>query len=117
MFWTAFKVKPMEVCPTQPCGGEWGDCLAGRGVPQRGEPEREKSQSACRQIKQKIKTTFERAQVVFLFLLCPLGLGFFSLAERGGFEPPIPFWGIRAFQAGQFNHSCISPFVFKGVQK
>ena len=33
-----------------------------------------------------------------------------GLAERGGFEPPIPFWGIRAFQAGQFNHSCISPF-------
>ena len=21
MFWTAFKIKPMEVCPTQPCGG------------------------------------------------------------------------------------------------
>ena len=32
-------------------------------------------------------------------------------AERGGFEPPKPFWGLLAFQAGQFNHSCISPFV------
>jgi hypothetical protein len=30
-------------------------------------------------------------------------------AERGGFEPPIPFRGILAFQASQFNHSCISP--------
>ena len=32
-------------------------------------------------------------------------------AERGGFEPPKPFWGLLAFQAGQFNHSCISPFA------
>lgn len=31
------------------------------------------------------------------------------IAERGGFEPPIPFRGILAFQASQFNHSCISP--------
>ena len=31
-------------------------------------------------------------------------------AERGGFEPPKPFWGLLAFQAGQFNHSCIFPF-------
>ena len=34
-----------------------------------------------------------------------------SLAERGGFEPPKPFWGLLAFQAGQFNHSCIFPFA------
>ena len=33
----------------------------------------------------------------------------FIFAERGGFEPPKPFWGLLAFQAGQFNHSCISP--------
>ncbi len=32
-------------------------------------------------------------------------------AERGGFEPPKPFWGLLAFQAGQFNHSCIFPFA------
>ena len=32
-------------------------------------------------------------------------------AERGGFEPPKPFWGLPTFQAGQFNHSCISPFA------
>ncbi len=31
-------------------------------------------------------------------------------AERGGFEPPIPFWSIHAFQACLFNHSSISPF-------
>ena len=31
-------------------------------------------------------------------------------AERGGFEPPKPFWGLLAFQAGQFNHSCIFPY-------
>ena len=35
----------------------------------------------------------------------------FRFAERGGFEPPKPFWGLLAFQAGQFNHSCISPFA------
>ena len=33
------------------------------------------------------------------------------MAERGGFEPPKPFWGLLAFQAGQFNHSCIFPFL------
>ena len=36
---------------------------------------------------------------------------FWIFAERGGFEPPKPFWGLLAFQAGQFNHSCISPYV------
>jgi site-specific DNA recombinase len=30
-------------------------------------------------------------------------------AERKGFEPLIPFWGIPAFQASAFNHSAISP--------
>lgn len=30
-------------------------------------------------------------------------------AERRGFEPLIPFRGIHAFQACQFNHSCIFP--------
>ena len=34
-----------------------------------------------------------------------------GFAERRGFEPLKPFWGLLAFQAGQFNHSCISPFV------
>ena len=38
-------------------------------------------------------------------------LCFVCFAERGGFEPPKPFWGLLAFQAGQFNHSCISPFA------
>ena len=38
-------------------------------------------------------------------------LASFRFAERGGFEPPKPFWGLLAFQAGQFNLSCISPFV------
>ena len=32
------------------------------------------------------------------------------IAERQGFEPRIPFWGIHAFQACLFNHSSTSPF-------
>ena len=32
-----------------------------------------------------------------------------SIAERGGFEPPKPFWSLHAFQACLFNHSSISP--------
>ena len=40
----------------------------------------------------------------FLFVLHSQGL-----AEREGFEPPIPFGGIRTFQARAFNHSAISP--------
>ena len=32
------------------------------------------------------------------------------IAERRGFEPRIPFWGIHAFQACLFNHSSTSPF-------
>ena len=31
------------------------------------------------------------------------------LAERGGFEPPIPFRGIHAFQACLFSHSSTFP--------
>ena len=34
----------------------------------------------------------------------------FFPAERRGFEPRIPFWGIHAFQACLFNHSSTSPF-------
>lgn len=30
-------------------------------------------------------------------------------AERGGFEPPIRFWRIHAFQACLLSHSSISP--------
>ena len=30
-------------------------------------------------------------------------------AEGGGFEPPIRFWRIHAFQACLFNHSSITP--------
>lgn len=37
------------------------------------------------------------------------GLFAYRLAERRGFEPLKPFRGLLAFQAGQFNHSCISP--------
>jgi hypothetical protein len=33
----------------------------------------------------------------------------FELAERGGFEPPIPFWGTHALQACALNRSAISP--------
>lgn len=31
------------------------------------------------------------------------------LAERGGFEPPIGYEPIHAFQACDLNHSSISP--------
>ena len=33
----------------------------------------------------------------------------FVLAERGGFEPPIGYEPIHAFQACDLNHSSISP--------
>lgn len=32
-----------------------------------------------------------------------------NFAEKAGFEPTIPFWGIRTFQARTFSHSVISP--------
>ncbi len=32
-------------------------------------------------------------------------------AENEGFEPPIPFWGIHAFQACALSHSANSPKV------
>src|SRR5471032_2536893 len=37
---------------------------------------------------------------------------FVSLAERGGFEPPIGYEPIHAFQACDFNHSSTSPASF-----
>jgi hypothetical protein len=36
-------------------------------------------------------------------------MGRFWAAERVGFEPTIPFWGIHTFQACSFDHSDISP--------
>ena len=33
------------------------------------------------------------------------------IAERGGFEPPIRFWRIHAFQACLLSHSSTSPDV------
>ena len=32
-----------------------------------------------------------------------------QFAEKPGFEPGIPFWGIHAFQACLLSHSSISP--------
>ena len=40
------------------------------------------------------------------------GLFFGFLAERGGFEPPIGYEPIHAFQACDLNHSSISPDGF-----
>jgi hypothetical protein len=34
---------------------------------------------------------------------------FSSVAERGGFEPPIEYYPIHAFQACAFSRSAISP--------
>ena len=31
------------------------------------------------------------------------------LAEREGFEPPVPFWGTAVFETAAFDHSAISP--------
>lgn len=42
----------------------------------------------------------------------PLCRGFSILAERGGFEPPIGYEPIHAFQACDLNHSSISPDGF-----
>src|SRR5690606_22652649 len=39
------------------------------------------------------------------------GRDFDCLAERPGFEPALPFWSIRTFQARSFNHSDTSPFL------
>ena len=37
-------------------------------------------------------------------------------AEKAGFEPTMPFWSIRTFQARTFSHSVISPVIlFKNV--
>jgi hypothetical protein len=35
------------------------------------------------------------------------------LADRGGFEPPIRFERIHAFQACAFNHSATCPFLLQ----
>ncbi len=40
-----------------------------------------------------------------------LGLFYFNLAEREGFEPSIGFWPIHTFQACSFNRSDTSPFT------
>ena len=45
------------------------------------------------------------------FLCFNKGINCHNLAERRGFEPRIPFWGIHAFQACLFNHSSIFPWV------
>ena len=33
------------------------------------------------------------------------------LAEREGFEPPVPFWGTAVFETAAFDRSAISPRV------
>jgi hypothetical protein len=40
---------------------------------------------------------------------------FVFLAERGGFEPPIGYEPIHAFQACDLNHSSISPACFSAL--
>ena len=47
--------------------------------------------------------------------MIPIGYHPVPIAERGGFEPPIPFRGIHAFQACLFNHSSIFPFWFAAI--
>jgi hypothetical protein len=36
-----------------------------------------------------------------------------NLAERVGFEPTKPFWGLPVFETGLINHSSTSPFAWK----
>ena len=38
---------------------------------------------------------------------------YFYLAERGGFEPPIRLWRIHDFQSCSFDHSDISPNIWR----
>ena len=33
------------------------------------------------------------------------------MAERGGFEPPIPAKGITVFETAAFDHSATSPLM------
>lgn len=37
--------------------------------------------------------------------------GRFCMAEREGFEPSIPLWGIPDFESGAFDHSATSPKI------
>jgi hypothetical protein len=37
------------------------------------------------------------------------------MAEREGFEPSKPFWGLPVFETGLINHSSTSP-GFRGRQ-
>ena len=39
------------------------------------------------------------------------------MAEREGFEPSIPLWGIHTFQACSFDHSDTSPCIFCLVER
>lgn len=78
---------------------------------------RERAESACMKI-----VSDDRAPVELLAALrclpsadvsvARLPLGDFlveNLAEREGFEPPVPFRGTAVFETAAFDHSAISP--------
>ncbi len=44
-------------------------------------------------------------------LISPISIKIF--AEKKGFEPSIPFWGIHAFQACAFDRSATSLIFYK----
>ncbi len=62
-------------------------------------PKQRQAHSACICFRPRIKNDRTRSPAVALR----------HYAERRGFEPLKPFRGLLAFQAGQFNHSCIFP--------
>ena len=35
-----------------------------------------------------------------------------TMAEREGFEPSRPLWGLRDFESRAFDHSAISPKIY-----
>jgi hypothetical protein len=49
--------------------------------------------------------------LLFSFLAAPRAPKALYVAEREGFEPSRPFWGLRDFESRAFDHSAISPFV------
>ena len=79
------------------CGGERGGrfALEERGKREEGRERRPRAEN----------TPFFFLNLCVLCVLCGL-----CVAEREGFEPPVPF-GTTVFKTAAFDHSAISPVV------
>ena len=90
----------------------YGICVVGRETNRRIciAAQRDESRPVGQQIQELVSRVLEKEK----FLNCSnsriYNFNFSTFAERRGFEPRIPFWGIHAFQACLFNHSSTSPF-------